>query len=228
MKDKLYQNICRKIEKSEPMVFLRWGDGEWNCILGRDGENCDGHHYYRSLSMALKSVLAKQLVHCYYNGMQPKAMHDMGNDINAYCDALKIEIPFVNADIFHDASTDSLLTDFFKACSDKNVVLVGPETLTMMQLRFPKLTHIKIPPKNAWLEHAEILKKLEEVLMSADGKTVVLFSCGMMANVLIDELWNGLFGGLIMLNMGSVFDPYCGRATRRYHADVIRKLGEVK
>jgi len=225
MSDKLYQTFCNKITKGDPLAFLRWGDGEWNCVLGRDGENCDGHQYYRSLRLALQAVLKKQ--ESYYYGLQPKAAHDMGDEIKIYLDVMRIDISFINADIFHDASTESLLVDFFKACEGKNVVLVGPETLTMMRMRFSNLTHIKVPHKNAWLEHAEILKQLEEVLMGADGKTVVLFCCGMMANVLIDELWSGLFGGLIMLNMGSVFDPYCARMTRKYHPEIMKKLGGV-
>lgn len=221
--DKLYTYLTEKLVKNEPFAFTRWGDGEWSCMMGKMGQNCDGHSYSPSLAKALRSVLQKQ--QSYYYGLQPKAAHDMGEEIEGLLKVLGVDIPFVNADIFHDASAENLLVDFFKAIEKQRVVLVGSSQLVMMRMYFPSMTHIEVPATDAWLDYEHIRDKLETTLM-ARRNDVVLFSCGMMANVLIDDLWSGMFSDMTLINTGSVFDPYCGRCTRKYHPQIITKLGE--
>ena len=41
-----------KIVNKEMYSFSRWGDGEWLCLLGAKGMNCDKHQYFPELREA--------------------------------------------------------------------------------------------------------------------------------------------------------------------------------
>ena len=46
-----------KIKKKENFSFTRWGDGEWFCVMGVNGQNCDGHKYFPEMRKLLNNAL---------------------------------------------------------------------------------------------------------------------------------------------------------------------------
>ena len=49
----------------------------------------------------------------------------------------------------------------------------------------------------------------------------------MMSNVLIDDLYNEFGNKHILLDMGSVFDPYVNKNTRSYHNKIIERNAKL-
>ena len=39
-------DIVKKLQSDNNFSFARYGDGEWACIKGKNGRNCDAHIYY--------------------------------------------------------------------------------------------------------------------------------------------------------------------------------------
>ena len=37
------QEYADMMEKGEKFSYTRWGDGEWGCVFGADGQNVDKH-----------------------------------------------------------------------------------------------------------------------------------------------------------------------------------------
>jgi hypothetical protein len=91
---------------------------------------------------------------------------------------------------------------------EKWIILVGPTHL--LELNISTL-FCRVPMLNAWRIHNDILDALK---LNANPGTVVLYCCGMMAEVLIHEMYSE---SITQIDCGSVFDPYVGVKSRQYH-----------
>ena len=190
-----YQELIDKLKSSEPFSFSRFGDGEFACMLGKKGANCDGHEYYPDLGKALnkawdepRGIIGTQR---YGQAIYPQFTHTG-----------------IDADILHKASIGEELGEFCMNLRHTDLIIVGPKHIEglMVWREF-----IEVPERNAWLQHDQILEQLRNMIQKWD---VVLYCCGMMAEVLIWELYDKK---IIQIDCGSVFDPYCGVKSRNYH-----------
>lgn len=202
--------MCEKIKNQEPYAFSRFGDGEWYAILGRKGANCDGHNYYPGLGSRLKKILKSRPA--YYLGMQHRALRALRNEIKSY-----LELPWMRADVLHYASLNGDLYRFFDVLTNKTVIIVGPAYLAKIKhIRYTDF--LEIPLKNCWLQYEEIKARLFKYLSVYNKKgTVFLFCASMMSNVLIDDVYQAFGNHYILIDAGSVLDPYAGKLTRKYH-----------
>jgi hypothetical protein len=202
-----YHRICHMLIHRKSFSFARYGDGEWNCMLNKPGQNCDGHKYFPDLGANLRRVILSEPK--YMVGMQPMSMaYEKTNEIKEFCTGLNIN--WVNADVLHSASIDGNLDQFINALKGRYIVLVGPSHLSKF---FIGCVHLLVPPVNCWLEYENIRQQIE---FHIDGvnNAVVLLAASMMSEVLIDD-----FADLhhTFIDIGSVLDPYCGVKSRRYH-----------
>lgn len=203
----VYDRMIEELKSNKPFKFARYGDGEWNCIFGKPGQNCDGHKYFPSLGENLRRVILSEPG--YIVGMQPLSMsYERADQIREFCAGLKIN--WVNADVLHNASIDGELHRFINAITGKYIILVGPIHLDAF---FANCVHIAIPSVNCWLEYEKIRQQIE---FHVDGvnNAVVLLAASMMSEVLIDDFadYHHTF-----IDIGSVLDPYVGVKSRRYH-----------
>ena len=191
--EKLISNITNKVNFS----FSRFGDGELNCMYGKSGSNCDGHHYFTDLGVALNKA--------WDNPKGIVAVQRYGYEM--YKDRLG-ENYWADADILHRASINGEINQFCEALYGRYVIMVGPAHLEPLKW-IDKLVYV--PKKNAWLSYTGI-KAVIKCHLPAD--CVVLYCCGMMAEVLIHELYDPR---LTMIDVGSALDPYCNVKSRTYH-----------
>ena len=217
-----YEKMCEMLWKKKNFMASRWGDGEWSCLLGHEGVNCDAHFYFKDMGAALRDVLYRG--NDYHKGMQKKAMMDMGLEITSFLKEHMIGNEWYDADILHNASENGELTKFFDATRGRSVVVVGHPRLYSLA-RLTKWDVVMVPKKNCWLAFDHVK---HEIMKHCKKNKVVLLSCSMMAGVLIDH-FHMMFGDEItMIDCGSVFDPYCaGECTRRYHHKVVEKMNEA-
>ena len=213
----VFDDMVRKIRDREPFAFSRFGDGEFACMTGVNGANCDGHGYYPELGKRLKAVLQDNP--SYYVGVQPKLMKDSGPDFVNWLRVNGIYRAWVNADILHDASiAGRFIKEFVYELSECDTCFVVPASYSGFELPFCDAVYV--PEKNCWLAYEHV--KSQVLDMIADGDSTFCFSAGMMSKVMIHELWQ-MFPDRTYIDLGSVLDPYLGLNTRRYHGQIIER-----
>jgi|SaaInlStandDraft_2_1057019.scaffolds.fasta_scaffold111739_2 hypothetical protein len=211
-----YEDIVNKLRNKEPFSFSRFGDGEFNAMLGKSGQNCDGHKYFKDMGAALVNVLDEQRPdQQYYLGMQNLAKRLNGD--NKAFQELTDGIDWCNADVIHYQNIKhNNLDELLDALKDRIVTLVGP--LHLMELADANgWQFFKIPDKNCWIEYPTIHDYVNDSEAIEEGG-VVLYCASMMANVIIDDFAIHRFSHwLTQIDIGSAFDPYVGKLSRSYH-----------
>ncbi|HUI92889.1 MAG TPA: hypothetical protein VLX68_11635 [Chitinivibrionales bacterium] len=199
-----------------PFSFSRFGDGEWNAMLGRPGENCDGHAFFPELGRDLRDALVARPA--YLCGMQYRAIRDMGTDIKRFLDSHKVTVAWQDADVFHYANNDGTLFPLVKQLRAMKVAVVGPPHLSAMSDSvFPYDHFIEIPLKNCYLNRDDIERRIGSYYESS-GPAVIAFSASMTTNVLIHRLYPLMGKTSWLIDFGSLWDVYVGVKSRGGYA----------
>lgn len=210
-----FDRICEKIRNGEHFSLARYGDGEFNAILGKQGANCDGHEYFPEMGEDLADTLQSNPE--YYIGLhQSKVIQDETLDWLEDADLLDRE--FVSNAVFHCAVRDGLMQKFWDAVNDCfDVVIIGPDYLSS-QTAVSGAFHIKISGENTY----SYLPQIKSKLMSIRKKwgfenSIVLISASMTAPLIVDHLYQQYGNTATFIDFGSTFDPYCGIKSRSFH-----------
>jgi hypothetical protein len=200
-----YQDMIDKLQSNKAFKFARYGDGEIYCMNGKQGHNCDNHIYFPDLGKALKQTITEEPL--YQVGIQPLSISHIPEQVNAYFSHFK---RLYNADVLHNASIDRSLNHIMDAMDSRYVILVGPLHLSSL---FENCIHIIIPKVNCWLEYVNIKQQIH---FHTEGinNAVVLLAASMMSEVLISDFEDYPH---TFIDVGSVFDVYCGVKSRKYH-----------
>ena len=207
-----YEDIVNKLRNNEPFSFSRFGDGEFNAMLGKRGANCDGHHYFPDMGRALVDVLDSQREdQTYYLGMQNLAKR-LNGELPAFQEMTE-GIDWCNADVIHYQNIKhNNLDDLLDALKGRSVTLVGG--LHLMPLADENgWRFIDIPAKDCWNQFDHTEERITNMNWRTDE--VVLYCASMMANVLVDSFIE--FRYYTQIDIGSAFDPYVGKLSRSYH-----------
>lgn len=207
-----------RLRARQPFALSRWGDGEWTCLLGGRGQTCDGQAYTPQLREDLAAVLEARP--SYELGLQGLARRTMSPAIQAWLDARGLAPAWVDADVFAHASVAGELAPFCAALATRLVVLVGPGYLSRLRL-FRVSLHIVVPETNCH-DQVETLVADTRALLEGLCDPVVLMSAGPTANVLVHRLWTE-DPRRTLIDVGSLWEPYLGLCTRRYHQAVARR-----
>lgn len=200
-----YSGILEDLKANKVFKFARYGDGEIYCMKGKLGGNCDNHSYFPDLGAALRQTVAE--APCYKVGIQPLSVSHLREDVENYFSHIQ---PLYNADALHNASIDKKLDKLFHALEPRYIVLVGPAHLAAV---FPNCVHIVTPRLNCWLEFEHVRQQVEFHIEGINN-AVVLLCAGMMSEVLISRFEDAPH---TFIDCGSVFDPYAGVKSRKYH-----------
>lgn len=220
----LLSNIVDQLRAGTPVVFSRWGDGEWAAMLGTSGANCDGHAYTPELQRDLTAVLESRP--SYYLGLQAAAVRRFGPQIEAWLVARSLTPAWVPSDLWHHASIRDELGDFLAVLRDRGVILVGPRHLNQPdRLPFPLVTFVEVPERNCH-EHVQVTAGDLAFVSGDEFPTpypVIAVSASMSANVIIHHV-QAVHPHATLLDLGSLWEPYVGVATRTYHKKIIERL----
>jgi hypothetical protein len=197
-----------RLNRKERFGFSRYGDGEWLCILGAEGETADHHPYSPELGADLRRTLAAPGEYQY--AMGPKAISGNGPEVMKWLFENAPSINWVSTETFLEASLRGQLRPFVEALDKLKCMVVGPAHLS--GLRHPDANiFIEIPAINCYVEKESIER---DIIAYAPGCDVILLSAGMISNVLIYDLYPNLAQTII--DIGSLWDMYCGVPSRRY------------
>ena len=207
---------ANKISKGEHFSLVRYGNGEWDCILGTKDRTGSGSQRLDipTLKRGLENSILKPHSDGYYYAMQSLSYlsHEkLLPQIETWLRQHNVHnIKWHSGEVFHRASGARLLAPLVKQLWKRPVIIVGPKWLS--KLPFAK-TFIEVIPKDCWKD----LDATEKRLQTISAGTVVSFSAGPTAKVLIHRLFPILGKTCWLLDFGSLWDPYCGVFSRSYH-----------
>lgn len=196
-----------------PFAFSRYGDGEWACIRGKRGVNCDGNRYTPELrSLLIQSIEdAPPDADGYHTAMQGMAMRLWGPKIERWLREHGVERPWHDADVFHRVNRAGELSPFVRLLNERRSVLVGPEYLHEVPVDFNRC--IRTPRKNATEQYAGIVRQVAAV----SPRTVVCLALGPVTGPVINAVWRAQPGRCWLVDVGSVFDPYVAGGRQRLY-----------
>ena len=207
----MIEKLTEHLQKRQRFSFSKFNDGEFNCIFGVEGKNCDGHEYFLDLSVNLRDVLKSKPD--YYLGIGAIAKRVWGGAISSALKKLDAEnLNWIDADVLHQASIDNTIWPFFDALNERDVILVGPPHVHDQKL-FTVDQNVIIPEQNCWLDGERIN---DEIIANADGSTVICWCASMASKVWID-FWSPYATNI---DMGSLIDPYVGKPSRTHHKKI--------
>jgi hypothetical protein len=209
-----YDIILDALKNSHNLSYARYGDGELNCILGKQGANCDGHEYFTDMGIALKRILESKPD--YYIGLQTLGMNQ--NKGNVIFDKLYKLNTWQNNEIFSHASINGRINEIKTALTNRRVIQVANETLKPLKLAD---VFIQIPKVNCWLKKDETLNAIKDNLLPND---VILYSASMPTKYFIDQLYREHLSTITQLDMGSVWDVYVGNNSRSYMNRILENM----
>jgi hypothetical protein len=217
-----YELMMEKLESKQPISLSRWGDGEWECMLGFGGGNSEGCYYFPDLGKRLGDILVSRPP--YWLGYGRLASSTYPTEIAEFMELYKLEdLNWSCADVFHDASADGSIGRFFKFLNERYVVIVGPKSHDKTCTIFKSQAIARIRRPNCWLEYPEILQACQGFLRQ-EPHAVIVICAGFAANVLIDDLYRDFGDTATLLDCGSLFEPYIGLRTRTCHDEVLERL----
>ena len=210
---------ANKIHKEEHFSLVRYGNGEWDCILGTKDRTGSGS---QQLNIpALKNGLEESILkphgdgYCYAMQSLSYLSHEkLLPQIEVWLKQHNIHgIKWHSGEVFHRASGTGQLASLIEQLWLRPVTVVGPKWLS--KLPFAK-AFIEVIPKDCWKDVDAIERCLQTILAG----TIVSFSTGPTAKVLIHRLFPVLGDTCWLIDFGSVWDPYCGVSSRAYHRNI--------
>ena len=215
-----------KLNAGERFSFARYGNGEWDLILGRGTRTGSRSQTFTpELREAMRETLTDARAGTHY-AIQTGYLTTlrMMPSVEKWLAAHAPGLPWHEGDVFHKASGRGQLAPLVGALRQKRVVVVGPPWLE--RLPFADAM-VGLRPQNCW-QDVDVIAA--QVRMYRD--CVVSFSAGPAAKVLIHRLWPEMGEHSWLIDFGSLWDVYCGKRSRKYHKrmskDVMRRnLGQL-
>ncbi len=202
-----------KLTRREPFALVRYGDGEWSAIV-QDRRSCVGQ---RLDLPGMREAMMLSIRRAYNDPRYLMACHpnQARGDIE---DWLRENQPrwlkWLDNRTLYQASRKGCLFPFVDALRhlDAPLVVIGPAHLAQLEDILPVAAHIEIPGVDAW-------SRLEHILEAAEAWRGAVFSisAGPTSSPLVWRMFaRGHCDRGVLLDVGSLWDVYCGRASRGY------------
>jgi len=218
-----YADMLDALCNRRRFAFVRYSDGDWNCIFGRQGGIGAEHRYRPDLGKALITSLKPEPD--YHVGIMPSLLTPdrwwASNRVITWL-AANPGLEFCASTLLHNAGSHGELAAYFEALRGQRLVFVGNADIAAMQPWLGDFEHVVIPKSDCWDRRDEILPR---VLAACREPGVAMFACSMPAKVWIRQAWESGCGASLV-DIGSVFDPYLGKLSRTYMADGRVKLAQ--
>lgn len=196
-----------------PFAQANYGDGEWACILGEDGENVNGERYVPELRHRLSQTLREAAGIPVWYGMNPGKRQRSA--ASAWMEAAGVDVPIVFKEHLSAANVNGQLGPFFRALRDRHTVVVGGPHLADLPVRvIGSHEHVEVTASRAWTETERVLEDISRVCVISSS--TILFAAGMGTNLMIHQLAKRypLRSGA-WIDVGACLDPYCGVFSRK-------------
>lgn len=227
-----YPEVLNMLKNNINFSMSRFQDGEWTCIFKIEP------HYTNKMNSRVKfkpiiDKLSEKLLEIIKSNPKYYLCVNAGTfdeRINLVWPYLKSVDNLVVGEVFRRVSVEKGLKDFTNELNKRTVLIVGPEWLSKLTDKF-QFTHIVSPFPNLYEENniEKISIETETTINKyLNQNPVILYSCGLVAKILIDDFYIKFGKMITQIDMGAIWDPYCGKVTRPYHNKVIKRIKSEK
>jgi len=215
-----------RFKNNKPFTFARYGDGEWNAMFGKAGQNCDGHKYFPKMGLELIKSLQGYKYDNYIMGIQNLAIRQREKEIEQMLVERNFtDIQWCDSDVMHRGSRSGNLKPLVNAMKDKNIVIVGPKYLKDLDI-FKVHYFVEVPKVDCYMKKDDIKKELinfnKYYIYHNHTPAIYSFSASMMAEILLYELYPAC-SRHFMIDFGSLWDVFVGHNTRTYHKNMSKE-----
>jgi len=229
-----------KIINNDNFSLVRFGDGEFFCMMKKDGHNCDNHPYSTELGDKLIASYdyLKNLKNVYFGewGDQPGSFgtpqnvvpqKNYNNPVFEYQLELfkDTDLKLVNFEVLQNNTLFKEKQIFYKTIKESNrkKIYVGPYTKLKGIGKFLNLnSFITIPEINSFQNYGNILNLIKKEIKD---NCIVLFSAGMPCECYIHEILK-YNEKITCLDIGSGMDTMFHGVTRegQQERDICRNF----
>lgn len=215
-----FVDMCRQ----PGFAFVRFGDGEFQCLAGVEGENCDGVVYTPEMAQGMLEVLRN-----------PDLCHSISTIALEQADPVAVlqqhglQVKWHALDFLYEASRRGRLYPLIEFLRTRRIVMVGPRHLLRFKA-FPVEEFITCPLPHAF----KVLDLLERDIartVEAHNANAVLISAGLATSKILVHRLHSTFPDLLLLDTGSLWDMYVGELSRSSARELgkkrIRELGRL-
>ena len=201
--------------------FVRWRDGEWNCMFGKDGENCDGVKYTKKLQLSLFKALRAPSPRSF-NAMQSILPEDLLRAEAVLSARDEATTGWVDGEVFNNALVAGKLFPFILQLQKKRIFFVGNENHEKLHGKVFLINKFFCVGFSDAFDFVD--KAVSEIPKSDpnDGNTVILFAAGPASNVMIRNL-ERLLDNTWLIDVGALFDPFVGIKSRTHHDGITEE-----
>jgi len=130
----------------------------------------------------------------------------------------------------HRSSTAGAIQGYFEALATRPVIMVGPHRLQKLKSRglVDYRAYIETPKRDAFVVLPQVQKDILKAYSQLTPPVVISISCGLPAGILAYRLFQEIGTEAFIFDAGSVYDAYCGYATRKYMTRLHRNWKEGK
>lgn len=236
-----FSNFVRRLDENKPFSYVRYNDGEVQCLFGRTpkGVNSDKHQYFPEMRDEMLAALNKasnwkdsrngtylfQLGIWMFEGSKSKTYYPWVRDFLVANKSNTIKFlpkdPFVRS----FQSYPEIFKKMVEALNKKHVVMVGPEYMKDVGILSSVKHHVVVPERDCYLEQDRIQGEIEAYAAEHDQESLVfIFSSSMMTNTLIDRLHPKFKGKHFLLDCGSIWNNFIpGKQNRGYMTKFRKK-----
>lgn len=228
--DTNYFTAC--LNANRPVRFVKWGDGEYACVIGEQGANCDGDKYFPELGIAMQRAFLKlaNKPNVFYGRwhLTPNDAH-VARFFNQFWEKnigrSAAEIPWANYHcLLRDAERGRKpdMLNFVKAIQKnprKKIYVCNRQNAKLCKVF--GADHVEVPPNCWYLFYDQVM---EEIKKKSTDDCIVLFSAGLCSKVAVAELVEA-YPGITCLDLGSSFDCLArGTPSRSYQGSFQEEM----
>jgi|TARA_R110000824_G_scaffold56467_4_gene154601 hypothetical protein len=212
------------LKRNHKFSYTRWGDGEWGCVFGAEGQNIDKHKYFPEMAECLRTALKNDKG--YQKATWPYSAPMLNNikpQVEEYLSKHKLSKDWYDARVWEDACLDSTIDLLVQQMETMNVVFITEPDKRKLPIKY--VGFIDIPSVDCFLAKEDIKTAMRTALTQYDD-IVFAFSASMATNVIVDEMYDEIGDRCWMIDFGSIWEPLIGKITRSYHRLYPWKLSE--
>lgn len=207
--------LVKCVKKKIPVSFSKYGDGEFNCVAGFIGGNCDNDDYTPKKREGIINSFKYMVdeANNSYIGMWEN------EDYKKFWESL-VSKPVqwcCYHSILFDENNDEEKAELYRAIkkSNLNKIIICNELLVKAKSLF-NADHIIHVPFNNWFDDQfeYYLNSIDDIIKSDGRQPLVITCCGMSAKIMICELSKKYPNG-IFLDFGSGLDKLCTKRESR-------------
>jgi len=219
--------LVNKLRNFQSFHLARYNDGEWIFMLQLEpyySRFIEEHGHDRleveEISKQLLAIIDSSPE--YYIGIDSMTRAKRGY-INSHYKQFQAHSEHLNhllyGDIFNAATIRHGIWALFRPLKKRYTISVGPSYMSKLGTR----EHLSVSQNNCWRYSDSIEDQLEEKISSVlHQHPVVLYSCSLLAKLLVDKFFHRYGKNITQLDLGSCIDPWCGTVSRPWHRELMQ------